>query len=182
MNQIVQVAENIASKVSYVWGADNPETFEFDCSSFTKYCYKQAGFTLPRTAAAQYSATDRVAGADLETADLVFFSGTMSRTGITHVGIYIGGGKFIHNSGRKDDVKISELTESYYKEHFAGGGRVTGASSVDDGSDSVLNDAIEYSSDFINGIIAQVLVLVVVLVTIIFGSKFFLKGMGVEAL
>lgn len=107
---------------SYVWGATGPNTF--DCSGFTQWCYRQYGIYIPRTAASQYSATTRVDKSDLEVGDLVFFKGTTGSSGITHVGLYIGGGQFVHASGTKTGVKISSLSESYYVKHYAGGGHV----------------------------------------------------------
>lgn len=118
------VADLALTKVgcSYVWGATGPNTF--DCSGLTQYCYRQNGISIPRTAAAQYSFTSRVDKSDLEVGDLVFFKGTTSSSGITHVGIYIGGGQFVHASTTKTGVKISSLSESYYVKHYAGAGRV----------------------------------------------------------
>ncbi|MBO6046300.1 MAG: C40 family peptidase [Erysipelotrichaceae bacterium] len=104
---------------AYVWGATGPNVF--DCSGFTRWVFAQNGISLPRTAAAQYSATKRVSRGDLRKGDLIFFKGTTGRGGITHVGIYIGDGQFIHaaNSG----ISYNNLSESYYSAHYAGGGR-----------------------------------------------------------
>lgn len=106
----------------YVWGGASPKT-SFDCSGYTQWAYKQAGLKLPRTAAQQYLATERVNPAELIPGDLVFFS---YGKGISHVGIYIGDGKMMNaqNSG----IKIASLN-GYWKKHIAGFGRVSGIDS-----------------------------------------------------
>ncbi|MCD7807918.1 MAG: C40 family peptidase [Erysipelotrichaceae bacterium] len=82
------------------------------------------GVSIPRTASTQYSATTRVSKSNLEVGDLVFFKGTTSSNGITHVGIYIGNGQFVHAASSKSGVKISSLSDSYFTKHYAGAGRV----------------------------------------------------------
>lgn len=105
----------------YVSGASGPRAF--DCSGLTWWVYKQNGISIPRTAAAQYSATRRVSKANLKVGDLVFFKNTAGRSGISHVGIYIGGGRFVHAGTSGTGVKVSNLSGSYYVKHWAGGGR-----------------------------------------------------------
>ena len=73
----------------YVWGGSSPST-GFDCSGLISYVYAQIGISLPHHAASQYSYGTPVAYEDLQPADLVFFSG------LSHMGMYIGGGQFIH--------------------------------------------------------------------------------------
>jgi cell wall-associated NlpC family hydrolase len=116
---IVSVAENYMG-VPYVWGGTSPSGF--DCSGFTQYVFRQCGYSINRTAAAQYSNGSYVSYSDLQAGDLVFFANTYSASGITHVGIYIGGGQFIHcaNGG----VKISSLSESYYSSRYYGARRI----------------------------------------------------------
>jgi len=87
----------------YVWGAAGPSTF--DCSGLVMYVYAQVGVSLPHNAAAQYGYGSPVAYGDLQPGDLVFFEG------LGHVGIYIGGGQFIHAPHTGDVVKISSLSE-----------------------------------------------------------------------
>jgi len=89
--------------VPYRWAASGPDAF--DCSGFTMYVYAQVGVLLPHSSRGQYSCGERVSRANLQAGDLVFF-GT-SR--IHHVGIYIGGGQFIHAPQTGDVVKISSL-------------------------------------------------------------------------
>ncbi|WP_288156296.1 immunoglobulin-like domain-containing protein [uncultured Sharpea sp.] len=103
---------------AYVFGASGSNVF--DCSGFTSYVYRSNGKSLPRTAAAQYSATSRVSSP--QPGDLVFFSNTY-KPGISHVGIYIGGGQFIHAANERTGVTVSSLNSGYYASHYAGAGR-----------------------------------------------------------
>ena len=105
---------------AYRMGASGPTVF--DCSGFTSWVYSKNGKSLPRTAAAQYSGTARVSKDGLTPGDLVFFAGTY-KSGISHVGIYIGGGQFIHAANSKTGVTISSLNSGYYSAHYAGAGR-----------------------------------------------------------
>ncbi len=90
--------------VPYVWGGSSPAT-GFDCSGFTSYVYAQVGVYLPHHAASQYSMGTPVSFDQLAPGDLVFFSG------LGHVGIYIGGGQFVHAPHTGDVVRISSLSE-----------------------------------------------------------------------
>jgi cell wall-associated NlpC family hydrolase len=101
----------------YVWGGSTPAT-GFDCSGFTSWCYKKAGITIPRTSQAQWTSMKHVAEKDAKAGDLVFFQGTDSQGGMTHVGIYIGNGRMLdsENSG----IKYSDITSGYWKNHLGG--------------------------------------------------------------
>jgi peptidoglycan DL-endopeptidase CwlO len=90
--------------VPYVWGGSSPAT-GFDCSGFTSYVYAQIGVYLPHHAASQYNMGTPVSYDQLAAGDLVFFSG------LGHVGLYIGGGQFVHAPHTGDVVKISSLSE-----------------------------------------------------------------------
>ena len=105
--QAVAIAEQYLG-VPYVWGGASPSGF--DCSGLTMYVYAQLGVSLPHNAAAQYGMLPHVSESDLEPGDLVFFYG------LGHVGIYIGGGAFIHAPHPGDVVRISSLSAegSYY--------------------------------------------------------------------
>ena len=89
--------------VPYVWAGSSPSGF--DCSGLVAYAYAQIGVSLPHNAAAQYGYGTPVPYYDLQPGDLVFFSG------LGHVGIYIGGGQFIHAPHTGDVVKISNLSD-----------------------------------------------------------------------
>ena len=105
---------------AYRMGASGANVF--DCSGFTSWVYSRNGKSLPRTAAAQYSGTSRVSKSGLTPGDLVFFAGTY-KSGISHVGIYIGNGQFIHAANSKTGVTTSSLNSGYYSAHYAGAGR-----------------------------------------------------------
>jgi cell wall-associated NlpC family hydrolase len=90
--------------IPYVWGGSSPST-GFDCSGFTAYVFAQVGVSLPHHAASQFNYGTPVAYEQLAPGDLVFFSG------LGHVGIYIGGGQFVHAPHTGDVVKISSLGE-----------------------------------------------------------------------
>ena len=117
------VASTALSRVGsrYVNGGNGPNAF--DCSGLTQWAYRQNGISIPRTAAAQYSATSRVSKSSLKSGDLVFFKGTTGKGGITHVGIYIGGGRFVHAGTSRSGVTTANLNSSYWTSHWAGGGR-----------------------------------------------------------
>jgi peptidoglycan DL-endopeptidase CwlO len=85
----------------YSWGAAGPSTF--DCSGLVMYVFAKMGVSLPHNAAAQFGYGTPVAYSDLQPGDLVFFEG------LGHVGIYIGGGQFVHAPHTGDVVKISSL-------------------------------------------------------------------------
>jgi peptidoglycan DL-endopeptidase CwlO len=100
----------------YVWGASGPGAF--DCSGFTAYVYAQVGVSLPHNAAAQYGYGTPVSRDELQPGDLVFFDG------LGHVGLYIGGGNFIHAPHTGDVVKISSLYDSWYAATYVGAKRL----------------------------------------------------------
>lgn len=92
--------------IPYVWGGSSPAT-GFDCSGFTMYVYAQVGVSLPHHAASQYQLGVAVPRDQLAPGDLVFFSG------LGHMGIYIGGGQFVHAPHTGDVVKISSISERW---------------------------------------------------------------------
>jgi cell wall-associated NlpC family hydrolase len=102
--------------VPYVWGGASPSGF--DCSGFSMYVYAQVGVSLPHHAASQYGMGSPVSKDQLEPGDLVFFNG------LGHMGIYIGGGQFIHAPHSGDVVKISSLSDSWYASTWVGARRI----------------------------------------------------------
>lgn len=97
--------------VPYVWGGNGPKCF--DCSGLTKYVYGHFGYTLNRTASAQLSNGVSVSRSELQPGDLVFFDNGKVSTPVSHVGIYIGNGQFIHASTNSYCVEISSLAGHY---------------------------------------------------------------------
>ena len=112
--------------VPYRRGGTSADT-GFDCSGFVKTVYEETvGLVLPRVAAQQAAQTEKVARADLKPGDLVFFN-TMRRT-FSHVGIYIGDGKFVHSPKPGEEVRVESMSRAYWKRRFTGARRVlTGA-------------------------------------------------------
>ncbi len=99
--------------VPYVWGGASPVS-GFDCSGFSMYVFAQVGVSLPHHAASQYTMGVPVSRDQLQAGDLVFFNG------LGHMGIYIGGGQFIHAPHTGDVVKISSLSDPAYAFGYAG--------------------------------------------------------------
>ncbi len=107
----------------YVWAANGPKTF--DCSGFTCYVSKKSGISLPRTSIRQGEVGTKINRNELKEGDLVFFDTSKEKKGfINHVGIYIGGGNFIHASSGAKRVVISSLNQSFYKQRFMWGQRI----------------------------------------------------------
>jgi len=108
--------------VPYKWGGNTAET-GFDCSGFVRSMYQQTiGLLLPRKAEQQAAATEQIAKTDLQPGDLVFFN-TMRRA-FSHVGIYIGNGKFIHSPRAGSEVRVDSMAGSYWQTRFDGARRV----------------------------------------------------------
>jgi peptidoglycan DL-endopeptidase LytE len=119
---LVKVAKSFAG-APYRYGGDSVKGL--DCSAYVKKIYDIFEVQLPRTAREQYYTGQKVAHNDLATGDLVFFRTRKQFTYPTHVGIYIGEGRFIHASSYcRQGVKISGLSEDYYAKRFVGGVRV----------------------------------------------------------
>lgn len=111
--------------VPYRRGGNSVET-GFDCSGFVRYVYANTlGLVLPRRAAEQAQATIPIAKDELRPGDLVFFN-TMRRA-FSHVGVYLGDGKFIHSPSKGDHVKISDMNDRYWARRFNGARRVDDA-------------------------------------------------------
>jgi cell wall-associated NlpC family hydrolase len=108
----------------YVWGGTTPEGF--DCSGYVQYLYKKHNINLPRTAWAQSKKGIDVPKDQLQKGDLLFFL-TDKKRGIpvTHVGIYIGEGKFIHAASKEKGIIISPITHGSYARTFVSAKRVT---------------------------------------------------------
>ncbi len=107
----------------YVWGAENDGCY--DCSGLTYYTYGSMGIEIPRVARDQYKVGTPIPRDQLQKGDLVFFDTSKSRSGrVTHVGIYLGNGKFQHASSSKGRVVISSLNSPYYSNRYLGARRV----------------------------------------------------------
>lgn len=107
-------------------------TFEsgFDCSGFVRAIYQQtAGLILPRRAEQQAAATQSIDKTELKPGDLVFFN-TMRRA-FSHVGIYVGNGKFIHSPKPGAEVRVEDMGISYWARRFDGARRVANSNATD---------------------------------------------------
>jgi cell wall-associated NlpC family hydrolase len=118
-DQIIATAKKYIG-VPYLWAGTTPKGF--DCSGYVQYVFRSHGISLNRTAETQYKHGSYVSKSNLKPGDLVFFQNTY-KAGISHVGIYIGDGKFIHASSSKG-VTISNLSSSYYTSHYYGARRI----------------------------------------------------------
>ena len=108
--------------VPYKRGGSSAST-GFDCSGFVRSVYQQtAGLLLPRSADQQAAVTEKIDRNDLQPGDLVFFN-TMRRA-FTHVGIYIGDGKFVHAPKPGAKVRVEDMAVSYWARRFDGARRV----------------------------------------------------------
>jgi cell wall-associated NlpC family hydrolase len=115
--RIVGTARNFL-ELPYRWGGASPKD-GFDCSGLTMTAYRLNGYDLPRTSREQYIAGDPIPVDALQPADLVFFD-TRTKGSVSHVGLYIGNGRFIHAPGRGKTIRIDSLSQSYYRRHLIG--------------------------------------------------------------
>ncbi|HEV2219464.1 MAG TPA: C40 family peptidase [Casimicrobiaceae bacterium] len=110
--------------VDYRYGGDTPER-GLDCSGLIKYVFQQAtGVTLPRTARELARIGAHVRRSELAPGDLVFFN--TRRSAFSHVGIYLGDGRFIHAPSRGGEVGVAQLSSSYWRERYDGARRLVG--------------------------------------------------------
>lgn len=119
--QIVDYAATLLG-CKYVYGGNTPSGF--DCSGYVKYVFAHFGVNLSRTSASQYSNSVHIRKSDLNVGDLVFFSQARGSSKVGHVGIYVGGGQFIHAASPGKGVRYDSLSDSYYSSHYIGSGRV----------------------------------------------------------
>ena len=146
LTQIDLVRKNVSNKASelvvnamgflgvpYKRGGNNVET-GFDCSGFVRAIYEQSvGLLLPRKAEQQAAATERIDKTELQPGDLVFFN-TMRRT-FSHVGIYVGDGKFIHSPKPGAEVRVESMGGDYWARRFDGARRVQRTPAADSASE-----------------------------------------------
>jgi cell wall-associated NlpC family hydrolase len=120
--EVIKVAKTKLGN-RYVWGATGKQD-TFDCSGFTKYCYKKNGIDIPRTSIMQSKYGKFVKRSELKKGDLIFFDTSRGRKGyVNHVGIYMGDNKFIHASSAKKKVVITSLDKTFYSQRYMGARR-----------------------------------------------------------
>ncbi len=108
---------------AYRYGGADPAR-GFDCSGLVSYVHAREGIGVPRTAAAQFAAARKVDPDALRAGDLVFFHLVPGSREVTHVGIYTGQRRFVHAPQSGRNVGEASLDEPYYRERFAGAGRL----------------------------------------------------------
>ncbi len=105
--------------VPYRWGGEDRNN-GFDCSGLTMVSYRLNGLNLPRNSRAQFKAGRYVARKNLQKGDLVFFA-TQGGKRVTHVGMYIGNGQFIHAPRTGKTVRVAKLSSPFFRKTYAGG-------------------------------------------------------------
>lgn len=132
--------------VPYVYGGTTARGL--DCSGFTQLVFSQLGYDLSRTTATQYKQGKAVSKSDLQPGDLVFFNTFGS--GVSHVGISLGGNKFVH-AGTSTGVTEANLTSSYWAKRYIGAKRVASFGESDkvvassNGKEEVKDSAIDFT-------------------------------------
>jgi len=116
--QVARVATRMIG-MPYRWGGAQPGGF--DCSGLVQYSYNSVGHAVPRTSAAQFAASARVSLRDARAGDLVFFSFERK---VSHVGIYLGDGRFVHAPSSGKHVEVASLRQPPYSQHFVAAGRL----------------------------------------------------------
>ena len=104
-----------------MWGGSNPNT-SFDCSGFVSWVLTESGVCNTGRLGAQglYNISTPVSSANARPGDLIFFVGTYDTPGVSHVGIYVGGGKMLHCG---DPIQYADINTSYWQSHFYAFGR-----------------------------------------------------------
>jgi cell wall-associated NlpC family hydrolase len=104
----------------YRYGGTDPLE-GFDCSGLVYYAYEQAGYRVPRTSQELFRAARKIAIGDADPGDLMFFQ---DQTKLSHVGIYLGDGRFVHAPATGQNVAVGSLESPYYLEHLVAVGRL----------------------------------------------------------
>jgi len=104
----------------YRYGGAGPDAF--DCSGLVAYVHQQLGYSTPRTAAQQYASARPIPRADLQPGDLVFFR--LNGGAVSHVGVYMGQDRFVHAPQSGGYVREAGLDEEFFRERYAGAGRL----------------------------------------------------------
>jgi cell wall-associated NlpC family hydrolase len=104
----------------YRYGGAHPST-GFDCSGLVHYAYTSNGHVVPRTSQALYDASRKVTLAEAVEGDLLFFR---DQEKLSHVGIYLGDGEFVHAPSTGDSVRVARIDSTYYQQHLIAVGRL----------------------------------------------------------
>ena len=112
-------AQNMIGK-PYRYGGNSPTGF--DCSGLVQYSYSRAGLPIPRTTKSQRESSAAVGSQSLRAGDLIFFDQEGRKS--SHVGIYIGDGRFVHAPSSGKQVRVDTLDTKYWKKHYVGARRI----------------------------------------------------------
>ena len=112
-------AQNMIGK-PYRYGGNSPTGF--DCSGLVQYSYSRAGLPIPRTTKSQRESSVAVGSQSLRAGDLIFFDQEGRKS--SHVGIYIGDGRFVHAPSSGKQVRVDTLDTKYWKKHYVGARRI----------------------------------------------------------
>jgi cell wall-associated NlpC family hydrolase len=104
----------------YLYGGTDPVQ-GFDCSGLVHYAYGQAGYRVPRTSRELFRAARKISVGEADPGDLMFFQ---DQTKLSHVGIYLGDGLFVHAPATGQNVAVGSLDSHYYREHLVAVGRL----------------------------------------------------------
>ena len=117
--EVADLAEHYIGS-PYRWGGASPSGF--DCTGFVMWVYSQFGVAMPHNEAGQLASGDRVGTDDLQPGDVLVFANTYRR-GLSHAGIYVGNGQFVHAADERHGVIVSSLSDSYWGSRLAGASR-----------------------------------------------------------
>ncbi len=95
----------------YIWGGNGPTGY--DCSGLVQQAYARAGISLPRVASDQYGATTKISSSSLRRGDLLFWSSNGRQSGVHHVAVYLGGGRYVEAPRPGKNVRVSPLSNGY---------------------------------------------------------------------
>ena len=116
---IAQLALSMVG-IPYRYGGAHPRE-GFDCSGLVYYSYTSNGHDVPRTSQAQFNAARKISLAQAAKGDLLFFQ---DQEKLSHVGIYLGEGRFVHAPSSGDSVRVASIDAPYYQRHLVAVGRL----------------------------------------------------------
>jgi cell wall-associated NlpC family hydrolase len=117
--QVADLAQQLVGS-RYAWGGSSPAGF--DCTGLVMWVFDRFGVSLPRNEAGQLASGDRISADDLQPGDVLVFANTY-RGGLSHVGIYVGDGRFVHAVDERHGVLVSNLWDGYWGPRLVGASR-----------------------------------------------------------
>lgn len=178
---ILETAKEYIGKVTYKFGANDPDKGTADCSSFTSKVFKRNGITIGRTTQEQYKKGKEVSKEEARPGDLIFFKDTYDSNyvaGVSHVGIVVGNGMMI-DCGSKG-VTMRTYQDDYWSKHFLAIKRIDG---VDVGSiptDTNLPSITPTKSDIGLNWWGDIVVVVILIILVIISVLMLMLALGVD--